>query len=206
SGSAYQVTASGGDLAQYNGAVSLQLSDGASIRDSAGNALANRTPANAESYLLDNAGPVVTLAAGVTEVFEPFTVSITFDEAVSGFEVSDLVIVNATSGPLVSRSETEFSLQITPPASGSLSISLPADSVTDDLGNANLASDVLSLDVDESAPVLTSILAETGLVTNADTVRWSVEFNEAVTGVDASSFEVSGVAGAVISVSRSGAT
>jgi hypothetical protein len=204
SGSAYQVTASGGDLAQYNGAVALQLSDGAIIRDSAGNALANRTPANSESYLLDNAGPVATLSADVTEVFEPFTVSITFDEAVSGFEVSDLVIVNATSGPLLTRSETEFSLQITPPVSGSLSISLPADRVTDDLGNANLASDALSLDVDESAPVLTSIIAETGLVTNADTVRWSVEFNEAVTGVDASSFEVSGVAGAVISVSGSG--
>ena len=205
SGAAYQVTASGGDLDQLNGTVGLALSGGASIEDTASNPLSGGTPAGAETYLLDNAGPVATLASSVAEVFEPFTVTITFDEAVTGFELSDLSIVNASSGPLVMQSETAYSVLITPPASGDLSIALPSDTVTDSLGNPNPASDVLSLQVDESAPVVTNITAETGLVTNADSVRWGVEFNEVVTGVDASSFSVSGADGAVLSVSGSGA-
>lgn len=205
SGAAYQVTASGGDLDQLDGTVGLALSGGASIEDAASNPLTGGAPSGAETYLLDNAGPVATLASPVTEVFEPFTVTISFDEAVTGFDLSDLAIVNASSGPLVTQSETSFTVLITPPASGDLSIALRPDTVTDSLGNPNLASDVLSFQVDESPPVVTNITSETGLVTNADSVRWGVEFNEAVTGVSASSFSVSGAGGAVVSVSGSGA-
>lgn len=204
-GAVYAVTASGGGLASYNGVVSLGLAAGASIQDAANNLIDGGAPGAAEDYLLDNQGPVASLSTAQILVSDVFEVSISFNEAVTGLDLSDLSIENASAGALTSASPTSYSVSITPPQSGVIRISIPANAVTDALGNANLASDVLEVRVDEAAPVIASIIAGTDRVTNADVLSWSVSFDEPVTGVDASAFRLDGASGVSLSVSGSGA-
>ena len=59
SGSVYDVTVSGGDLAGLNGTVGLDLAAGQNISDSAGNALPAGEPAVDETYDLDNTAPAI---------------------------------------------------------------------------------------------------------------------------------------------------
>ena len=74
----YDVTVSGGDLADLNGTVTLGFASGQNIQDAANNALANLTPTGTEntyavdntptgtneaSYAVDNSAPAVTSIA-----------------------------------------------------------------------------------------------------------------------------------------------
>ncbi|WP_019960813.1 beta strand repeat-containing protein, partial [Woodsholea maritima] len=61
SGASYTVTATGSNLASYEGTVSLALASGQDIQDAASNALTNTTPTGTvETYTLDNTAPTVT--------------------------------------------------------------------------------------------------------------------------------------------------
>ena len=55
SASEYDITVSGGDLANFNGIVGLDLATGQDIADLAGNALPNREPSTDETYTVVNA-------------------------------------------------------------------------------------------------------------------------------------------------------
>jgi len=57
SASVYDVTVSGGDLADFNGVVGLDLNGAQNIQDPVGNALPAGEPATDETYLVDNAAP-----------------------------------------------------------------------------------------------------------------------------------------------------
>lgn len=59
SGSTWDVTVSGGDLAAYNGTATLALAGGHDLADAAGNPLTQNTPSGSnESYTLDNEAPL----------------------------------------------------------------------------------------------------------------------------------------------------
>ncbi|MEC8859521.1 MAG: DUF4347 domain-containing protein [Pseudomonadota bacterium] len=68
-GGGFDVTASGGDLADLDGTVTLSFAGSQNITDASSNALANTTPTgtNNNSYTLDNTGPTFN-AAGSTPV------------------------------------------------------------------------------------------------------------------------------------------
>ena len=84
---AYDVTASGGDLAGLDGTVTLGFASGQDIGDASGNALSDTTPTgtNDNSFMVNNTSPpppqlpVVTVSAGTSPVTEgtnaDFTVS-----------------------------------------------------------------------------------------------------------------------------------
>ncbi|NLS12186.1 DUF4347 domain-containing protein [Vibrio sp. SM6] len=58
SGSSVDVTVSGGDLADYNGAVALSIAGANNVADGSGNGLSSTSPTGAaETYTLDNAAP-----------------------------------------------------------------------------------------------------------------------------------------------------
>ncbi len=65
SGSVYDLTLSGGDLAGLNATVGLDLAGGQNIADIAANALPAAEPATDETYLVDNIAPVVTLGTAI---------------------------------------------------------------------------------------------------------------------------------------------
>ena len=205
SGELYQVTVSGGDLADYDGVVGLQLSN-PTIEDLGGNDLEGGLPSGAETYLLDNTGPVATLSSDLTgDATDPFTVRVAFDEAVTGLELSDFSLTNASVSALQTAGENEFTVLVTPGSSGTLSVGLAAATVTDALGNENLESETLTYETDSTAPVLSSIQRDVDPVTSRDSVSWTVTFSEDVTGVSSSVFGLSGGSGATVSVSGSGA-
>ena len=60
------ITVSGGDLANLNGTVSLDLAAGQDIQDLAGNALPAGDPATDEAYILSNANTAPTLTGNTT--------------------------------------------------------------------------------------------------------------------------------------------
>ena len=66
----------------------------------------------------------------------PFTVSVSFSENVSGLELSDFVVTNGVASDLNSSNASNYSLVITPTATGAITVELPAGSVTDTDGES----------------------------------------------------------------------
>jgi Bacterial Ig-like domain/Divergent InlB B-repeat domain len=147
SSSAFTVTASGGDLASYNGVVTLAFAGSQDITDEAGNALANTTPTGAhEGYRLDNTAPTATLSTTATApVSGPFTLTATFSEDVTGFDVSDLSVTNGAASNFAATSATVYTATITPSASGAIAVVVPADAGSDAAGNGNTISTPLAI-------------------------------------------------------------
>ncbi|MGI8933238.1 MAG: Calx-beta domain-containing protein, partial [Phormidesmis sp.] len=67
--SVYDITLSGGDLADLNGTVGLDLAIGQDITDLAGNALPAGEPATDETYILSNIPPILSTVEFSTDTF-----------------------------------------------------------------------------------------------------------------------------------------
>ena len=92
--SQYDVTASGGNLADRNHTVTLSIRSGHNITDKAAtpNALTNRTPGSNESYVVDNTAPTVTSIERQDPTTSPtnadsITWRITFSEPVDAMTI-----------------------------------------------------------------------------------------------------------------------
>uniref|UniRef100_UPI0019800605 hypothetical protein n=1 Tax=Shimia sediminis TaxID=2497945 RepID=UPI0019800605 len=90
SGTTYDITASGGNLAGYNGTVTLGFAGGQNIQDASSNALSNTTPTgtNENTFDLDNAAPSFVTAVRQNPTAEDtsadtLTFRVTFSEAVA---------------------------------------------------------------------------------------------------------------------------
>ena len=137
--------------------------------------------------------PVPTLTTATNGVSAPFTVAVDFTEAVAGLDASDFSVTNgAVTASSLSGSDDHYTVEITPTANGNVTVSLPANSVTDTDGdsNQNSASDVLTVfylapDSDQPAAVLSTAASD---VFDSFTVQ--VDFDEAVVGLSLDDFEV----------------
>ena len=147
SSTSFDVTASGGDLADYDGVVALSFADGQDIADEAGNALDDTTPSGADqsSYTLDNTAPDVVIATGAVDpVTGPIQITVTFSEAVTGFELDDLTVVNGTASDFEVYSDRIYFATITPGPATLTTIDVAAGVAADETGNTNTASGSLS--------------------------------------------------------------
>jgi hypothetical protein len=68
---------------------------------------------------------------------------------------SDFVVTNGTVDTLTRTTTTTWEVDVTPTAPGNVSISLPAGTVTDNNGNANTASNTVTIGFDNVAPNIT---------------------------------------------------
>ena len=139
---AYDVTASGGDLANLTGPVTLSFAVGQDIQDAANNALTDTAPtgANDNSYVLDNIAPTVTIADVPPTSTAPFTATFTFPEAVTGFDENDITLGNATASNFTgSDGDTVYTALITPTADGTVTVDVAANAAQDLAGNGNTA-------------------------------------------------------------------
>ena len=102
---AYDVTASGGNLAGVSATVGLAIAASHNIQDGASNALSNTAPTgtNDNSYVVDNTAPTVTISDVPATSDAPFTATFTFPEAVTGFAVGDITLGNATASSFTSH-------------------------------------------------------------------------------------------------------
>ena len=162
---AYDVTATGGNLAGLDGTVTLSFAVGQNITDTTSNALANTAPtgANDNTFVLDNTGPTVTISDVPGTSSAAFTATITFLEGVTGFAVEDITVGNgAASNFTGSDGGTAFTARITPAADGEVTVDVAAGVATDAAGNGNTAATRVSSTytapvIDNTAPRVTSI-------------------------------------------------
>ena len=138
---AYDVTASGGNLAGVTATVTLSIAAGHNIQDAASNALTNTTPtgANDDTWMVDNTAPTVTITGVPTTSNAAFTATFTFSEDVTGFVVGDITLGNATASNFTATSTTVYTALITPTANGAVTVDVAADAATDEAGNGNTA-------------------------------------------------------------------
>lgn len=215
-----------------NGNLRLDLLDDDSIRDANGTPLGGIGAGNGgfnagESYLIDKSLPfasaIVRADASPTNAnLVHFTVN--FTENVAGVDAGDFVLT--PSGSISNYSITEilgsgnsYTVTVnTGAGDGTLRLDLADnDSILDETslplggvgaGNGNYSSGEFYT-INKAAPGATSILRLDPSPTAAGSVRFTVNFSESVTGVDAADFALStsGVNEAgVVSVSGSGTT
>lgn len=199
--SVYDVTASGGDLANLSDSashttVSLGFSSGRDLTDLASNALSSTSPSGAnESYNVNNLAPVL---ASVTRIVP--TAELTNEDALRwnfafsaitdtmSLTASDFTLTGATASLVVSRYANGFYVTALSGdlanLNGVVSIRLKDGFVTE-YGNAMATgtpsgTNEDSYTVDNTAPTITSIDLFSGTVspTDADMVSWLVTFSE----------------------------
>ena len=170
---AYDVTASGGNLAGLSATVTLSFATGQNIQDAANNALTNTAPTgtNDHTYVLDNTAPTVTITGVPGTSSAPFTATFTFSEAVTGFVVGDITLGNATASNFTVTSTTVYTALITPTANGTVTVDVAVNVAQDAVGNDNTAATQASSTY--TAPVIT-IEAGTSPVTEGTSAAFAL--------------------------------
>ena len=125
------------------------------IEDLNGNQLAN---APELTFLSDNANSEVFIYTTEDPVFSSFTADIVFSKPVSNFEVGDISATNAGLAKLQTTDNINFTVEVTPAMTGTVTLNIPAMVAEDQFGNFNDASETVSLNFNPaSAPVLDPI-------------------------------------------------
>jgi hypothetical protein len=150
------------------------------VTDAAG--LGNEA-ATAVTNTADLTDPTPTLTATPDFPGTPYTVTITFDEDVTGLDLSDFVTTNVDLASLSGSGDT-YTMQATG-TDFAQSIQLGANTVLDAADNTNVASNIISVVPDGVAPGLT-ISGVPGTITRGETFVATFTFTENVTGFEAS--------------------
>lgn len=171
-------TATISPLAQ--GPVTVAAAAGAAA-DPAGNA-SQAGPSLVRNF--DDLRPVVSISAPAADpVNAAFTATVTFSEAVTGFEAGDLQVSNGTVSGFTAQSATVYTALISPAADGQVTIGVGANAAADAAANGNEAAAALSRTYDATLPVLVLSAAAPAQVNAPFPVSFS--FSEPVTGFDA---------------------
>ncbi len=160
------------------------------ITDVAGN---GNSAATQYSIVYDGTRPAVTILTQVPELTNssPFGITIDFSEAVSGFELTDIVVVNGTAGSFVEAvAGTQFTANITPTSIGTITVDVTAYSATDNAGNDNTAATQLSVTYDNIKPTVV-ISSQTNNLTNENPLTITIDFSKEVSSFDLSDITVS---------------
>ncbi|MEW7980499.1 MAG: Ig-like domain-containing protein [Candidatus Sedimenticola endophacoides] len=208
SSSVYDVTVSGGDLADLSGTVTLAIAGGQDIEDLPGNPLTNTAPTttNDNTYVVENARPTVAiLNAPASHSTSAFPVTIEFSEDVTGFVVGDITVGGGAASNFAATDANTYTATITPTGMNDVTIDVAGDVAEDAAANGNTAATQVSVPYipDGTNPRITSIGRQTPATspTNADSLTWRVTFDEAVQNVGTADFTVSGTTATVSGVS-----
>ena len=139
-----------------------------------------------------SAGPGVSISttASSTTSTSPIPVTISFSETVTGFDITDISVVNGTAGNLIEAvSGKVWTANITPSGSGSVSVSIGADKARNVLNTGNTASNVLTLTYD-STGLSVSITTALSSPTRTNLIPVTITFSETVTGFQISDLTV----------------
>ncbi len=126
--------------------------------DAAGN---GNGAATQSTSIYDVTAPTVTIAsASVSPVTGPYDVTITFSESVSGFVVEDIEVANGVASAFTG-SGASYGTTITPSESGETTVSVGANIAIDTAGNANIASNALTIEFNpQTSKTATSVEIE----------------------------------------------
>ena len=201
---AYDVTTSGGNLASVSATVTLTISSSHNIADAATNALTNTAPTgtNNNSYVVDNTAPSVTISGVPSASNAPFTATFTFSEAVTGFAVGDITLTNASVSNFTATSMTVYTALVTPTASGTVTVNVPANAARDAAGNGNTAA---SLATTIYTPPAITITAGTSPVTEGTSAVFTLSRAGSTTAALTVNVTVSETGGDMVAAANEGA-
>ncbi|MEJ8803274.1 Ig-like domain-containing protein [Pontibacter sp. H249] len=146
----------------------------------------------AYTLTVDVTAPTVIAATTAAPVVKaPFDITYTFSEAVSGFELSDLTLTNATATSLSANGNT-YTVTISPTTDGKVTAQLKTGTVTDMAGNMNGASELIERLYDVTVPEVTLASSAPQVTNAAFTVM--VDFTEPVTGFEEGDLSVTNAA------------
>lgn len=159
--------------------------NGATIKDAATNTAqpALNNTGNTTGIFVNTTVPTVSLSSAAPALVNaPFTVDITFSEAVTELTLSDFTATNASLGSLQTSDNVHYTLMVTPVADGTVSLQLPANTAVNIAGNGNSASNVLQYTYDGTAPVISAVTVPAGgYYKTGDVLDFTVQFSEPVT-------------------------
>ena len=96
----------------------------------------------------DTTSPTVTIASSASApVRGPFSITVTFSEPVTGFELPDLVVGNGSASQLQGN-EASYTATITPAAAGTVTVDIAAAAAQDGAGNPSVAAGQFSITAD----------------------------------------------------------
>ncbi len=173
SGKTYQAQVSAVSAGTFSVAVAA-----AAVTDAAGNS--NMSGSATSTY--DSGARTVTLGSVPAYINQPLTVTFTFDQAVTGFTASDVVLTNATLTNFVADSnQTAYTATLVPTGEGAFTLRVPAD-VIDSTSGTNTPAEASGW-YDPTAPQLVSIVRQSpqAQLSNASELTWRYTFSEAVT-------------------------
>ena len=173
-GTTYNLTLSGGNLAGLNGTVTIGFSGSQYIEDLATNPFGGTiSGTNESSYSVDNAQDSIALTTPSSTVSGEFPVTAVFtatgpapapNAANPGLAVlSQVAITNGTRTGGSSFSGNTLTFNVTPNGSGAVTVSFPAAVASDGAGNPTQASNVVSVTAN-AAPTATASAAQTSVV------------------------------------------
>ncbi|KAA5845574.1 DUF4347 domain-containing protein [Pseudomonas chlororaphis] len=184
--------------------------DNTGITDGAGNAGSGTTDSN--NYAIDSLRPTATivLSDSTLKAGETSLVTITFSEAVSGFDNSDLTVANGTlSAVSSSNGGITWTATFTPTAGiTDLSnlITLNNTGFTDVAGNSGTGTtSSANYSIETVVPTATLVIADTALKAG-ETSLVTITFSEAVSGFDNSDLTVANGTLSAVSSSDGGIT
>src|SRR5262249_31673113 len=157
--------------------------------DSTGN---SRTTTRSGGLTIDTTAPAPLLstnAANPTNASK-ITVTVTFNQAVTGFDAADITVTNGSAGPISGPSGgTVYTFDVTPTNDGDLSRTVVAGAAIDAAGNPSTVSNTLTRTVDRASPTASITTSETS-PTDLVLIPFTVTSNEGVTGFEASDITV----------------
>ena len=165
----FNYTVQAGDVnadLDYVATTSLTL-NGGTIRNAAGNdailtlpapGAANSLGAN-KAIRVDGVVPTVAITSAVTNPTNssPFSITITFSEAISGFTNADFALVNCSASAPSTADNIIFTSNITPTANGTVNVTVNANTVIDAAGNSNTVSNLFVTVYDNVAPTVSAL-------------------------------------------------
>jgi len=159
------------------------------------------------TILVDDSGdtnpPQVVLSTPATDVTGPFQVTVTFNEAITGFEAGDLTITNANFSNF-SGSGQVYTLDLTPIQEGEVRISLPSGKLQDLAGNFNEASNTLLVNFKLADIIKPSVVLSTAATEVSGPFEVQITFSEPVNGLGTDDFIVNN--GTVSSLNGAGSS
>ena len=138
------------------------------------------------SFMYDTTSPevVITSSDSSPTNANPITVTFTFDEDVTGFELADVAVTNGSAGNFATVNAAEYTADITPTTDGMVSVDVAAGSAEDLAGNLNNVALQFTITFDSSEPVTSLLMLGGGTDTNSSPFIVSVSFSEVVTGFE----------------------
>lgn len=110
----------------------------------------------------------------------PFEITVTFSEAVSGFELGDISVGNGSVSNLLG-SGAVYTALVTPAGDGLVTVDIPADVVIGIYDNSNLAAVQFSITFDITSPSV-AISSLESVLTNLSPFEVTITFSADVTG------------------------